>query len=294
MPAQQSTFDGWLSAGYDGIGPLYLTRLSHTGEVQAVSKYKYPHRDGQDGEDQGSEPLIVTGEMIFAASIDTRLYPKRFIEMAKRKAEPGAKVFTHPDRGSILGRFTQWDVTYNPMEVNSCRVSFTFEAFNEDQYVESADVMDKLSNLKDQAAVADAGLEKLEVSTGETTLSEDAVSFDEILSTPSSTAQSVEAMANSYRAKIDLILSQTEMLDPRNYEVYAACSSMAATIQDLAADRGGTEEQEIPYRLDRDVTALELALELYGDRRRADEIIARNPSALFIFVRGSNLRLPAK
>ena len=284
----------WLKCEYDGIGPLSLLRLSHSGEVQDVSKYRYPRRNGQDGEDQGSTPLVITGEMIFSTEIDPDLYPKRFVEMTKRKAEPGAKVFVDPDRGSVLGRFTQWDVSQTPGKVNTALVSFTFESFNEDQVANAQDAQNKLDKALAAAGEVDAGCELvLEKSKRpDPPLTEDVESFSAILSTPSSTVQAIESFANTYRAKVDLLLAQTELMDPRNHELYKAARSTAAQVQEIAAQAKTSAPQDVPLYLTQDAWPLVLALEIYGDRERAKDIIDRNPSPTPWYRKGKTLRLP--
>lgn len=284
----------WLKAGYDGIGPLYFLELSHSGEIQEASRYRYPRRDGQDGEDLGSTPIVVTGRMIFSTEIDPESYPRRFVEMTKRKAEPGAKVFVHPDRGSILGRFTQWDVSYAPMRVNTALVSFAFEAFNEDRVADSPDAQNKLDKALAAAGEVDAGTELIleKAKRPNPPLTTDLESFAAILSTPSSTVQGIESFANSYRAKVDLLLAQTELMDPRNYQLYKSALATAAFVQDLAAQAKTTAPQDVPYYVERDTWPMALALEIYGDRSRASDIVDRNPSPTPWYRKGKTLRLP--
>lgn len=284
----------WLRAGYDGIGPLYFLELSHSGEIQEASRYRYPRRDGQDGEDLGSTPIVVTGRMIFSTEIDPELYPKRFVEMTKRKAEPGAKVFVHPDRGSILGRFTQWDVSYSPMKVNTALVQFAFESFNEDQIANDPDAQNKLDKALAAAGEVDAGTELIldRSKRPSPPLTTDLESFSALLSTPSATVQGIESFANSYRAKVDLLLAQTEMIDPRNYQLYKSAVATAALVQDLAAQAKTNAPQDVPYTLTTDTWPLVLAQEVYNDRSRAKDIVDRNPSPTPWYRKGRTLRLP--
>ena len=282
----------FLPVSFHNEGPIPMTRFRHTGDLQAVSRYKFPRMPGQAGEDLGREPLVISGELLFYATIDVDLYPKRFVKVNKAKAEPGAKIFADPDLGPIEGRFTQFDVSWDPMKVNGCRVEFTFEEFSDSKLASELDRIEPLQRALSSAGTADAGLSLLGISTGQTTLTQDVVSFEEILSLPSTTVKAIEGYANAYRAKVNTILQQTELMDPRNHDLYKACRETAATVQEVAAQAKTDAPQDVPYQLDTDAWPVALALAIYGDRDRAQEIVDRNPSDKPYYPKGKELRIP--
>ena len=299
MPETDLFKTDFLKISYDEIGPLYANHYRRTGGVQAVAKYVYPRRDGQDGEDQGRTPVVISGELLFFQNLvpgESDLYPKKFIRVNRTKSIPGKRVFVDPDVGGISGRFSQFDVSYSAGEVNGCRVEFTFEEYSDAELAEGADAQDKLDKALFAAGTADAGITLIFEKSRQpaTSLTSDVEGMQATADSPSSTLQDIQGRANAIRDKVNGILAQAEMIQAANWEVYKACRATAAYCQDAAAAaKTGDAVQLIPVpKLLRDATPIELALEIYGDRNRAPDIIAHNAARFFFYPKGTDLFVP--
>ncbi len=298
MPEADLFKTSFLKIGYDGIGPLYASRYRRSGGVQAVSKYLYPRKNGQQGEDQGRLPVTITGELLFFQNLipgESELYPKRFIQVNRAKSLPGARIFVDPDVGGILGRFAQFDVSYSAGEVNGCRVEYTFEEYTEDEQAEGTDAKDRLDKALEAAGAADAGITLIFERSRQpaTTLTADVEGIQSLVSLPSSTIQDIQGRVNAVRDKVNGILAQKEMIEAANFEIYKKARAVAAYCQDAAAAaKTGDATQMLPYVLQRDAGPVDLALEIYGDRDRAPDIIAQNSSKTFFFGKGRTLYVP--
>jgi hypothetical protein len=293
VPEQDIFKSQWLKVTFDGIGPIPCKSLRNSGDTQAVSRYRFPRVPGQAGEDLGREPLIISGELLFFASFNPKLYPERLVKVNRAKSEPGAKFFNHPDLGPIEGRFTTFEISYSPGEVNGARVNFVFEEFTDSVLASDLNVIQALPAALQAAGAADAGLQKIGVSTGATTLTADVESLQDIVSLPGSTIQSIQGKANAIRDKVNGIVAQKEMIEAANFEIYKKARAVAAYCQDAAAAaKTGDATQMLPFVLQRDAGPVDLALEIYGDRNKAPEIVAQNASKTFFFGKGRTMYLP--
>ena len=102
-------------------------------------------------------------------------------------------------------------------------------------------------------------------------------SFEEFLQNEEATADDIKAEAERIKARFAEILDTPELQLAENSEVLQQVTGVQADVV-----RAGLEAQErsarlIEYSTDRDMTACEIAMILYEDPSRGDEIMRNNP-----------------
>jgi len=115
-------------------------------------------------------------------------------------------------------------------------------------------------------------------------------SFEEFLRNEEATADDIKAEAERVKARFAEILDTPELQLADNAEVLQQVTGVQADVV-----RAGLEAQErsarlIEYFTDRDMTACEIAMELYQDASRADEIMRNNPLDGTQYPAGSRVR----
>jgi len=294
----------FLSIYYGGIGPLYATKFEDAGYVQDLARYQPPHTDGQYVTAMGRSKRVFKGEFMFFPKImkDPELYPLRFTQLKKfisTNLEPQA--LTHPTDGQVYGFFSEFTVQYNAEERGGCRVQFAFEEAITNKTVIGADdlraiMKEPLTAARDAASVADAAFTALRVTvpTELGTFMDAVSSFEEVLNTAEVTTLQLTSSVNRIRSVLQRTLIIPELEDARNYEAFAAIRQMSTNLA-RAAEYAITQAITIHELepLTEELTAMDLALQIYGDVDKADQIVRYNPSQYFFYPRGEIIRFSA-
>jgi exo-beta-1,3-glucanase (GH17 family) len=153
-----------------------------------------------------------------------------------------------------------------------------------------------LTAARDAASVADAAFTALRVTvpTELGTFMDAVSSFEEVLNTAEVTTLQLTSSVNRIRSVLQRTLIIPELEDARNYEAYAAIRQMSANLAraaEYAITRAITIHELEP--LTEELTAMDLALQIYGDVDKADQIVRYNPSQYFFYPRGEIIRFSA-
>lgn len=292
--------DNWATASVlkDGteIGPLRFTRLEYEGGGQDVARYR-PHRtNGQFGEDQGRQPLLISGEMLFFRDLvarDPDLYPNRLIQMNQARSKAGPLDFSTPDKGVYSGRFTEWRETFGADQRNGCRVAFKFEEFADDEQAAGLGALEPMTRALEAAGRADAGLQLLGIAPPGPSLTLEVEALQGLLDNVMTFRSRVEAKLTSLQAKIDKVLRLKDVADPLNYQVYAAVVEVKAYVEKAVEVAQSDAPQLIPFILENGNSGpASLAMQIYKDENRADDITQNNPMRYFAYTQGTTLYVP--
>lgn len=280
---------------YDGIGPLPMARFQDGGDIQRWASYRYPHRDGQDVEPMGREPLEFSGEFLMFNGLEKmgNLWPKTYIEMRRRVRKPEPAFLEHPTNGQVFGVFTRFEAVHDIGQTNGCRVTFTFVEVSEDSDAEGVNAIQPLERAKAYAAAADAAFPLLpDVKTPPLFSITSAVAgIESLIQEGQYTADAIAGQVNEIKAKIDVLCQLKDMENPDNAEVFFALLAVNASLTEAAGISISKAPQIIAYEIERDMGALEVAWELYGDTERAEEVARLNPTRYPWYERGKKLQV---
>ena len=285
-------FENLLKIYYGGIGPLFATRFEDTGYVMDFARYQPPHTDGQYMNPMGRQRRTFKGEFVFFPKVlkDPDVYPLRLTQIKKflsENLEPQALI--HPTDGQIYGYFTEFTIQHNAEERGGCRVQFSFEDTITNATVIGASdlasiLKEPMTAALDAASVADAAFSALglPVPTELGTFTDAALTFQKILNTVEVTTLQLTSSVNGIRSALARTLIVPELEDARNYDAYAAIRQMSANLA-RAAEYASTRAINV-LELDpltEELTAIDLAVQIYGDPDRCVDIAALNPCANF-------------
>lgn len=295
-----------------------VTRRELSGG-RAWAKHRFAFRDGQDDEDTGREPYVFDVEIALFRSIDENHYPTLFEQLRFAFDDPDTKgraEYQDPELGPITVKVDKWRWTADAMERDGGRFHVRLEEVSAEAFHLTTAAGEEIGQSPEAIAeLADGELASLGVTKADGL---DALDAAGVAVPDESEIEEGALVAGVVGLALDVI--QNGAIDAT--EITAALEMgmqrLAALAElDAVGDVDGAEalgllveignalastaDRELRAStpissivLEQGLSAAEIALRLYGDASRADEVERRNPTfCSLLYAAGSTLSVLA-
>lgn len=283
---------------------------------RAFARRRYPFRDGQATEGTGREPYKFSLGVPLFADVDPEHYPSVYEQLRAQLDDPdvsGRMEYVDPELGPINVQVVDWTWKQTAeqrdgglFDIDLEEVSFDDAVFStrsiDDRGAASlaAELVDTtledvgISNADVSAALADAGVP---VSDGEPLLDgAPTVSlldgFTDTLDDGALEADALASSVDTLRIRLGAIGDLPALGTIDGWPAIQALSRLTAAVSDIAAAALASTVPVVFYAVPDSMSAFEIAVALYGDGARGEEVMRRNPSRDGLSYRpGTQLRV---
>lgn len=301
-----------------GVG-IDLERRNVRGG-RMFARHQYPYRDGQQVEDTGRAPFSFELSIPLHASIDSSDYPDKFEQLrslVENDDIAGEVEYVDPIMGPIDVKIVHYEWEDSARVRDGCTLRVRLEEATTEAYLQiDTQSADPQSASENSAASADSGLAdtgvtedavvsawadagvslsgtELDFSAGQIFLSLHANFFTE-LSGASFDSGRIGRLVDTYRARLDAVAEMDEMRTAAAWSVRVACIQMADSMTQAAEAGLAALPPVITWTVPRRLSSMEIAVALYGDNTRREEVELRNPVQNPLFYNaGSQVRVLA-
>lgn len=278
---------------------------------RALARRRYPNRPGQAIEDQGREPYSFQLEVPLFASMDPDLYPATYEQLRAAFDDPetyGEAEYVDPELGPLRAKVVSWTWSQSADERDGGRLTFDLEEISFDDQVFALRVGggDPQGVAAEQARVLDEGLGSAGVDEGDlgkgfaaagVKLTEDEAEhlagelwstqlfvFVEALDDGLASAEGLAARVDTIRGRVNVLLEQPLMQGAAATPLAHAAARFADALGSIAERVVAEAPPLVEVTLADTISVYELAVQLYGEVGRADEILQRNPTSSPLFL----------
>ena len=273
---------------------------------RSVKGRQYPNRDGQASEDLGREPWVFELEIPLFKTVDDNHYPAMADQLQLLLDDPPDDLeFRDHEFGTMQVSVGPWsrDMEATKRDGVIIRVQLTEDLLDTPFAVRE---LVAAPNVETAGADLDAALERAGVTEPnvQTQLNRNGVglttnelgftagdmwsgqgaAFMQRLNDGIATAEQIAAIVDTVRARVDVLLGLPQLQDPAYADAVIAAilfaDAMALAGQVVIASSTPIVEQVIVEP----ISVFELALLLYGDIDRVEEILQRNPLVDPLFI----------
>jgi len=275
--------------------PFFCQSVNGVAE-NALVITTYPHRKGQHVLNLGPLGKSWDIEAVFAPDINGRegypedYYPYGWMRFVKALEDPERAYFDHPLFGRTWAQCAGYNTSAMPREGFKASIRFVEANLDEPTFTTRLTMDDNAVSEQagtDRSTDLDASLQSLtgldvapfSAAWGDFMLA--LYSIDRVI-----TITDLNVSLNMFHASISLVESTyPTVLDPINYNVQAEMYKLRRDAVVLALRRDASNEKRIVVWQNRAIqSVLEIAVFLYGDPGREDEIIGLNSIVNPLFV----------
>lgn len=276
---------------------------------RAVARKRLPYVSGQETENTGREARVLDVQVaLFNDMREPDLYPERYEELVgvlSSDEDNGVVRWDDPVWGPMLVQVVKWEVDENSEERDGARISMTLE---EEGFQESTNLAISLltandrSDAETQAAEFDELIDELAVTGGEVETAWEGAGYKKkagestsFLTTVNAVftsidegqrrADEVAAEVNRFQARVESVLRLPAVAE--TVEGWAALDVGTRLIDSVAQSANATLAEAtrvIDFEVTGPMSVFDVALRLYRDPDRVDEIIAANPMATPLYI----------
>ncbi len=281
-----------------------------------------PHQPGQRVADTGRKALVFKLEVPLFNGVEGRddLYPtvyEELLDVATSDDAKGEVEYIDPILGAFAVKVTEWSDDHDPDRRDGCTMAFTLEEITEDAFgfivparspgrevIEAAAALDEA--LAD-VGVSDEAVAEAFKSSGYPKQGDEktwpagrtfeslATDFRDGLETGLVYADRVATEVDRTRARVRGVLELGALRTTAGWPAMAEALRLVDAAGALAERAVARAVPVIDYRVLGVMSVYDVAVELYGDPSRADEILARNRIATPLAIRaGSVLRVAVR
>lgn len=295
-----STFDDLHTASFDGIEFEIDQRTISGG--RAFARRRYPYRPGQSVEDTGREPYHFTLTIPLFEDVDPEQYPNTYNQLRAVFDDPdtqGEAEYVDPELGPINCKVARWSWQQTSEKRNGGEFSVELEEVSFDDVLFAiTPTVDSRGAAQLDSLVADDGLGELGISPDMLT---DAMSNAGLPMSPdelgdggviegvtdsairridesSATVDDMGVAVDVLRRRLDVVTALEAMQAPEAWSTLRLLSSVCARVSLVAEEAGANAASVRLYTTTAPLSAWDLAVMLYDDGARAEELMARNPT----------------
>lgn len=291
-------------ASFDGVA--FPVRTLERSGGRAKVRHRYPYRDAQDVEDTGREPYAWTIEIpLFAGmspvDVGRPLYPDTYELLRFLFDDPdtlGEAEYVDPELGPFdvavishtwranadarnggvytlqIEEVSADPFPYSITEGSGSRSSAEQAAADADLAIVGVVTEDEIAQAweDDGVAVEDGSFDPGAIFTG---LVDD---FFNTIQDASLAADDVAAYVDRVRYRIDRVLRFDAMREASRWSIVASLNRLSDTLTQAGEEAQASRPTIVDFVVPWVMSADEVALQLYGDVSRAEEIVRRNPT----------------
>lgn len=296
MPA----FDELHDASFDAI-KFDLEEREVSGG-RAFARRRYPYRDGQSVEDTGRDPYHFSLTIPLFEDIDPTHYPDRYNQLRAVFDDPstqGEAEYVDPELGPLRCKVVRWTWQQTSEARHGGRFRLELEEVSFDDVVFAIlPSLDARSTASLDSILLDDTLRELGVEDDEVLnamalqglpVSDDelgnygpcesvAVSAFRAIDEEGATVDEMQTAVGILQRRLDAVTELDAMQDPSAYAVLRLVSSVISAVSLAAEEAGANAANVMTYETTAVLSAWDLAVLLYEDGSRAEELVARNPT----------------
>lgn len=284
------------------------------------ARYRYVGRDGQQTTPTGRVPRTFELRIPMFDGMDPSWYPvgvENLLSVLTDSVAAGAVEYVDPFLGAIDVKIVSWELEQTGRDRNGARIQVVLEDNDTDtvEFItrQAADPRGEAEALSDDldADLADAGVteEDLDASfagagvprtgaeldySSETMIGQITDGFFDDLVSTSQTLEEAEQSAERFTRRMDAIVSLDVTQAPAGWPILAGARRLAGTVLRATQERLG--ESGVRYRtyvVPGDTSLAQIALQLYGDASRRDDLASSNQlTNPNLILAGTVLRVP--
>lgn len=298
--------DNLIDASLDGVDFLISTRTVKGG--RAFARRRFPYRDGQSVEDTGREPYVFELEIPLYRGVSDSLYPARQVELlavfddAEKKGEVE---YVDPEFGALNVKVSDWSWKTEPSARNGGLLSLVLEertldrSITDELRLNSTLQIMVLAAINLDLAIDQSGLDLTELPE------EDFGNWEDKIDDLTSKFTDVLLAADDIAAEIDAVTMTLNRLMAFDLGDEISKWSIVNSVVDLLGalhlygeeqSKGGSGNKQqikfIDWTVPSDMSKYDIAMRLYNDSIRADEIEFNNPTPNPMnYPRGTRLKV---
>lgn len=283
---------------------------------RAFARRRYPYRDGQSTEGTGREPYKFDLTVPLFADVDPEHYPNVYEQLRAQLDEPDQSSrieYVDPELGPLFVQVVDWTWNQTAEQRDGGRYEIQLEEVSHDDFVFSTRVQDDRAAADLQAELVDTTLEDVGITDADVTsaLSDagaplgDGDAFEAGAATSSlldgftaalddgaMAADELASRLDTLRTRLGAIGSMEALGTVDGWPAIQALSRLTAAVTQIAEAAIASAVPVVLYDVPQPMSAWEIAVALYGDGERGEEVARRNPSREVLSYRsGTQLRV---
>lgn len=285
----------------DTTFPLERRALSGGREFGRIAP---PHQPGQRVTDTGRKPLIFKLVIPLFPGVEGRtdLYPtvyEELLDIFTNDEDKGETEYIDPILGAFRVKVAEFDDDHNAEKRDGCVITCTLEEINTDPYGivipprapgrEAIEAAAQLDESLEELGVTEETISQAIDSSGHPIDSDEKNSwpagrtfeslcgdFQEGLELGTLYADRVAAQVDRVRARMRSVLALSELRAASAWTAYSSALRLVETLGQQADRALARATPIVAVTVEGSVSVYDLAVRLYGDAARADEIVQRN------------------
>ena len=294
---------------------LPVTRRRISGG-RDVARKRFPYVGGQEVEDTGRQPRSISIEVALFNDMDEAdLYPARYEELVgvlQDDTDQAEVLWEDPVWGPIDVKVLSWDAEESADERDGVRMTLEMEEVGTEESAQAFSLLttSDRSTAETEAAEFDALIEELAVEDGDiegawegsgfkkkpgesTSFLDGVRTFTRTLDAGLRRADDVQREVDTMQARISSVMNLTQVVDGlESWAMIDRGSRLLASVASIGDSAISSAVRIVEITTTTRTSVFDLALQLYDDPSRVDEIIEGNPlgSPLYMPV-GTVLRV---
>jgi prophage DNA circulation protein len=283
---------------------------------RAFARRRYPFRDGQSTEGTGREPYKFSLTVPLFVDVDPSHYPDVYEALRAQLDEPDLSSrieYVDPELGPLFVQVVDWTWKQTAEQRDGGRFEIELEEVSFDDFVFSTRVQDDRGAADLAAEIVDTTLEDVGVSDADVISALAAVgaplgdgeafdpgaatagllgNFTSALDDGVLAADELATRLDTLRLRLEAIGSLPELGTVAGWPAVQALSQLTAAVTQVADAALAASVPVVYYDVTESMSAWEIAVALYGDGERGEEVLRRNPSRESLCYRpGAQLRV---
>lgn len=273
---------------------------------RTIARKELPYVGGQEVEGMGRRARRLEVEVELFADVDEALYPERYEQLVTvLDSEDATTTWNDPVWGPIQVAVTQWDAVEDARARDGVTISIALEEVGFDQQPSQAEswlfvTSDRSRAETDgdelDATIAEVGITDREIAAAwaaagharkaaeSLRFARQVVALIEDIDDAPQDAEAIAAKVDRVRARLESVVRLAQSRTSAAWPVLERGMRLIDTVVRIG-DAAIARQGRIVIHTTKGMTSIyELASQLYGDPRRVDEILRRNPLPRPLFI----------
>lgn len=260
---------------FDGI-KLPIMRIGSRGG-RTLAMHTYPDVPGQEVEDQGRRATTFNVDLVYGPDLaniwGANIYPEGPRLLIERFERGGTGIFVHPLWGEVEVAVEDWTRDDDASRPDVTHISVVFVEDSLDPFtLEDSTSLNKTSEATARSEAVDLHLQSVEGETG-TPFSDLVSEFKLMLYDIRATRYIIESRWLNFRADIRALVDSYESLsNPSYFNIIEEIILMEGAMTELVSSLDNDFPLIVTEVVNSETSFIALAVKLYGDKSRADEL----------------------